>query len=427
MPGGIRFKPGLCDAGVLPFEELPAPPVVTIPLVQYRETPARPVVKAGDHVSAGQMIGEAAGPDGAPVHASVSGVVADLSRCRWSHIPSAVAVTIENDGRDEFASPIAYDRPWREAEPHEIIDKIRLSGIVDWNGSAGVPVHVKLAAARHKEKVTLAVSFLATEPCCSAGQRLCAGQGEKIAAGIALCMKMAGAASCVMAAGETVYPLLQASKELEGTPLVLIRRAKYPLHEERFVARAAVKAAARGAAVVVISAACVLEVRAAVEELKPSFTRTVTVAGPAVKTPKLLAVRIGTPCRALLEACGVEFTRAKKIVAGGPLSGMALPDVGMPVTKATAALLALDRTFPAEQRYPCIGCRRCYAVCPVRLEPARLAQLARAGNGPELEKRGVLECLECGCCSYVCPSKVNLVHFMMLGKSLVRARGGAAS
>jgi electron transport complex protein RnfC len=423
MPGGILFRPGFGNAGELPYEELPAPPVITIPLVQHRETPARPVVKAGDHVSAGQMIGEASGADGAPVHASVSGVVTDISHCRWSRNPSALSVTIENDGRDEFASPIAYDRPWQETEPAGLIDKIRLGGIVDWNGAAGVPVHTKLATARGEKTVTLVISFLATEPYCSAGVRLCAGQGDKLAAGIALCMKMSGAASCVMAAGETVSPLLQAAKELREVPLVLIKRAKYPLHEERFAARAA----AAGSRSVVISAACVLEVRAAIEELMPSFRRTVAVAGPAVKTPKLLAARIGTPCGLLFEACGADVARAEKYVAGGPLSGVALPDPAMPLTKATSVLLALCGTFPAEREFPCIGCRRCYAVCPVRLEPAGLAQLACAGNAPELEERGVTECLECGCCSYACPSKVNLVHYLMLGKSLVRARGGAAS
>jgi Na+-translocating ferredoxin:NAD+ oxidoreductase subunit C len=424
MPGGILFKPGYGNTDTLPFEDLPAPPIVTIPLVQHQETPARPIVKAGDHVSAGQMIGEAVGADGAPVHASVSGIVTGVSRCCWAQNSAAVVVTIESDGRDEFASPIPYDRPWTEAEPAELIGKIRLSGIMDWNCGAGIPVHNKFTSAQGKKADTLIVNFLATEPFCSAASLQCAGQIEKLVTGITLCRKIAGAERCVIVAGETTHRVLLAAHKLEDIRVVLVKKAKYPQHEEYFAARAAM-AAARPETAVVISATAVLEVRAAIEELMPSFSRTVTVAGPAVRSPKhLRQVRIGTPFKLLLEACNADFACAKKIVAGGPMSGIAVPDVEMPVTKATNVLLALDKTYYAEQQFPCMGCRRCYAACPVRLEPARLAKLAQAGNVGELEDRGVMECLECGCCAYVCPSKVNLVHHLVFSKSLVLAGKG---
>jgi electron transport complex protein RnfC len=430
MPGGIFFKPGPGNAGELPFEELPAPSAVTIPLVQYRETPARPLVGPGDRVSMGQMIGSACGGGGAPVHASVSGTVTDVSRCRWAADPAAMSVTIENDGRDEFASPIPYDGPWREAEPAGLLEKLKKSGVIDGNGDRCVALHEKFSAAQGGKADTLVVSLLSTEPYCPVAPFVTAGQIEKLAAGVALCRKLAGAERCVIIAGETDGRVLQAAPSLRGFPLVIMKKARYPQHEERFAARAAGAASRRRRTAagrsVVVSAPAVLAARAAIEELMPDISRIVTVAGPAVSAPKHLTARIGTPLRLLLEACGADLARAEKIVAGGPVSGAAVPDPAMPVTKSTHTLLVLDRTPCAGQQHPCIGCRRCYAVCPVRLEPSHLARLARAERTEELERRGVMECLECGCCAYVCPSKVNLVHFLMSGKSLVRRRRGGA-
>ena len=111
------------------------------------------------------------------------------------------------------------------------------------------------------------------------------------------------------------------------------------------------------------------------------------------------------------------------------MTGTAVQGLETPVTKATDALLALDRSFPGHQQYPCYGCRRCVAVCPCRLEPSRLAELAQSAGitgmdgtaltAAELDERGIMECIECGCCSYVCPSKINLVHYLSFGKWLV--------
>jgi electron transport complex protein RnfC len=419
MHGGIYFKPDR-DIESLPIEDLPAPPAVTIPLVQYRETPARPVVNVGDHVAAGQMIGEPADDSGASLHASVSGTVTALSRCRGMLNRPVCSISIENDGKDEFASPISYDKPWQEAEPAELLAKIRLSGIIDWNGGTGVPLHTKLAAAQGKKIDALIINALATEPYCSADLRLCIEPLEKLATGIAICRKIAGASECMVAVGEGMPKALQAGSRLPGGfSLVRIRKAKYPLHDERFVAHVC---EGNGRRSMVISAAAAASAGTAMVELVPSYHRVVTVVDSAAALPKYLRVRIGTPLKLLLEAAGVDAANMQKLVAGGPLTGSAVQDPGMPVTKATAALLAFGRSFPGERQYPCIGCRRCRAVCPMRLWPSRLAMLVQTEDSKELDKLGIMECIECGCCSYVCPSQINLVHYLTMGKQRLRER-----
>jgi electron transport complex protein RnfC len=429
MSGGIFFKPdiGNTDPLSLPVENLPAPPIVTIPLIQNKETPARPIVKAGDYVAVGQIIGEATDDSGAHLHASVSGVVTKVSRYPYVRDPAAVSVTIENNGNDEFASPIPYDKPWTESGPDELIGKIRLSGIIDWNGGNGIPAHAKFAAAQGKRIDTLIINALATEPYCSADLRLCIDHSEKLAVGIAICKRITGASKCVVVAGGKIPKVLHGLSALPAgaRPVefysVRIKKAKYPQHEEGFVVRAC-PGIVLPADCVVIGAAAAVAVRDAIVELIPSYQRAVTVAGPAIGSPKHLLVRIGTPVGCLLEACGADYTNIKKLVAGGPMSGTAVQDLETPVTKATGALLALDKTFPGQRQYPCFGCRRCYAVCPRRLEPSRLAQLVQADTVEELDKLGIMECIECGCCAYVCPSKINLVHYLSFGKWLVRER-----
>ena len=439
IPGGIFFKPAQWNTDSLPIENFPAPPVVTIPLLQNKEAPARPVVKAGDYVAVGQMIGEATDSSGAPLHASVSGTVTKVSRYPYVRDPSVVSVTIENDGKDEFASPIPYDKPWTESGADELIGKIRLSGIINWSCGTGVPVHAGFAAAQGKKIDTIIINALATEPHRSADLRLCIDQIEKVAVGIAICKRITGASKCVVIAGGKTPKILQALSVLpagirpDGFSAVRIPKAKYPQHEERFVVRACMRACS-GIDCVVIGAAAVAAVRDAIVELIPSYEHAVTVAGPAVGSPKhLRRVRLGTPVGRLLEACGTDFSKMKKLVAGGPMTGIAVQDMETPVTKATHALLALDKTFPGLRQYPCSGCRRCSMVCPLRLEPSRLAELAQAGaagldgmagTAAELDERGILECIECGCCAYVCPSKINLVHYLSFGKWLAGERKG---
>ena len=320
IPGGIFFKPAQWDSDSLPIENFPAPPVVTIPLLQNKDAPARPVVKAGDYVAVGQMIGEATDSSGAPLHASVSGTVTKVARYPYVRDPSVVSVTIENDGKDEFVSPIPYDKPWTESGADELIGKIRLSGIIDWSCGTGVPVHARLAAVQGKRIDTIIINALATEPYRTADLRLCVDQIEKVAVGIAICKRITGASKCVVIAGGKTPKILQALWALpagirpDDFLPVRIPKAKYPQHEERFVVRAC-----SGVDCVVIGAAAVAALRDAIVELIPNYELAVTVAAPAIGSPKhLRRVRLGTPVGRLLEACGHDFSKMKKLVAGGP-------------------------------------------------------------------------------------------------------------
>jgi electron transport complex protein RnfC len=430
--GGISFKPVTGNTDHLPLETLAPPPVVTIPLLQGAGLPLKPAIKTGSHVARGQIIGEPGGGTCAPVHASISGTVTAIDRYPYAEDRNALCVTVENNNLDEFASPIPYDKPWHESEPAELLEKVRLSGIVDRAGGY-LPLHARLAPAVQKPVQTLILNAVQSEPYLSAGARLFIEQAENVLLGAAICGKIAGAAACRIIISDGKPELAQAISALlsderfKTFSLEMLKKPKYPAHNERLLVKLCtgreISAAQSGlqAGCVVISPEAAAQVKEAIVDLTPSSQVSVTVSGPAAASPKNLLVRIGTPVRQILEACSVNVSALHKMVSGGMLAGTALQELDAPVIKTTAALLALSGTADCAETLACISCRRCYAVCPVRLEPARLVALIQSSAVAEIRKTPVLECIECGCCGHVCPSKINLVQYLQFGKRLVRS------
>ncbi|MBN1129089.1 MAG: RnfABCDGE type electron transport complex subunit C [Chitinispirillaceae bacterium] len=433
---GIFFKGAAKPPELFPFEILPAPPVVTIPLLQHRGPAARPCVSAGDPVARGQLIGRAEDSCSAPVHASVAGRVSGIDRYPYSSAPDAWCVTIENNGSDDFSSPIHYDKPLQESSADELLARLALSGIVD---ETGLPLDGMLARARQEEKVTtLIVSLLSTEPFLQAVDLLCAESAETLLKGSDLCRKILGAETCVIAvnqrkpANASALSAMLNQERFPGCSLLPIS-AKYPHQNPRLLLRDCTgvelpfSAPLTAAGCTVIGGEAAARVPEALVELRPCYERVVTVAGDAIASPKNLLVRIGTPVRALLEACGADFGAIQKLVVGGPLSGAAVRDFETPVTKSTTALLAFCTAFPAGSSNPCSKCRRCASVCPLRLDPARLMRQTMSREMASARASGILECIECGCCSYVCPSGINLVHWLQFGKKRSGAGESAPS
>jgi Na+-translocating ferredoxin:NAD+ oxidoreductase subunit C len=419
--GGLLFKADKQQADPLPLSILPAPPLVTIPLLQHSGgTPARPLVKPGDFVSMGQMIGETMDDTSAAVHASVSGTVVNVARYPFSEHSDTFAVSIENNGNDEFASPIPYDKPWQDSTPQELIAKISLSGIIDFNNTA-VPAHIKLAAGRDSSAGSLILNAMVTEPYADTDYRLLLEQTEKVLVGGLICKKITGAERLFIAFNEknSVIEKVLATHMTDErfkaiTPIRL--KPKYPQHEEKLLARACSPAIAAEKRTLVMNAASASYIRDAVMESTPWYQRIVTVAGRPDGSKKSFLVRIGTPVASLLEAGEIDLTRTTEIIAGGPLSGTAVSTLDTPVTKSANAILALASPLPDSGSFACINCGRCVRVCPTRLSPARLARLAQKNETTEMLAWHINECIDCGCCAYVCPSAINLLHFIQYGK-----------
>lgn len=94
----------------------------------------------------------------------------------------------------------------------------------------------------------------------------------------------------------------------------------------------------------------------------------------------------------------------------------------LPVMKQTNAVLAFDENMAkVMEENPCIRCGRCVNACPMNLLPLTMNALVRNNKIEELGKYHIMDCMECGSCSFVCPSKRHLVQSFKLGKARLRA------
>jgi Na+-translocating ferredoxin:NAD+ oxidoreductase subunit C len=409
----------------LAIERLAAPPRVVLHMAQHIGSPAIPIVKRGDHVLVGQTVGEAAGMLSSPVHSSVSGTVASIGAFPHPSGMHGTAIEIENDGANTCAEKILFDKPWKESAPGEILQIIASAGIVGMGGGA-FPTHVKLSPPSHKPVDTLIINGVECEPFSTADHRLMVEKIEEILSGSLMIKKILAAKTVFFAINSHNAPAIRLVSAALNDPKfkdisLSTLKTKYPMGSEKQLVYSLTKRTVprKGTPVdagcMVQNVATARAVHLAVSEGTPLFERVVTISGPAIRLPKNLWVKIGTPLRFVLEQCAMDPAIAKKIVIGGAMTGMAQSELDVPVLKSTAAILAFGDDGPRAS-YHCISCGACVRACPMRLVPSRLAKFVNKNLIADARGQGVVDCIECGSCAYACPAKINLVHFMKLGK-----------
>ncbi len=419
------------------MEPFPAPGKAVVPLVQHIGAPARPTVKVGDHVLIGQMIGEPGGFVSAPVHAPVSGKVTALGTCLHPLGKAVPSVEIENDGAEECVEFQPVTQQWRNADQKELTGAVSAAGIVGMGG-ASFPTHVKLSPPADKPIDTLIVNGAECEPYLTGDHRLMLEKIEQVLEGALIVKRILGAANAYIGI-ETNKPDAVATataaireRGLSSEISLAKLRTKYPQGGEKQLINAVTGRQVPSGGLpmdcgcVVQNVGTCLAIRDAVVDGKPLYERSLTVTGPTVGRPRNLLVRVGTPIREILDACEVDYANTTKVVLGGAMMGLAQSDLGIPVSKSTSGILALDTTTPSERSYDCIWCGNCTKACPIHLVPSYFAKTVGAGRYEAAESWGIMDCMECGSCSFACPAKINLVHYVKLGKYHVQARRKAA-
>lgn len=414
----------------MPIRQIPLPTGVTILLSQHMGAPAKPVVEKGDLVKAGQLIARGEGFLSGNVHASVSGKVSRIDEVQDASGYKRQAVFIETAG-DEWSEDIKTNDTLEKdlsLDGPEIIKRITEAGIVGLGG-ATFPSHVKLNVPRGKKAEFLLVNGVECEPYLTSDHALMLEKGEEIMIGVQL-LKKALNVNVAHIGIENNKPdaiklLSELSTKHDGIKVHALK-VKYPQGGEKQLIKAITGREVPSGGlpvdvgVVVFNIGTVYAVYEAVQKNKPLVERIVTITGKDVKQPSNFRVRIGTPISVLIEAAGGLPENTGKIIMGGPMMGKALGNSEIPVVKGTSGILILSDTESARLVVqPCIRCAKCVSVCPMCLEPYLLMPLAQQNKFDLLETAHVMDCIECGSCSYTCPASRPLLDYIRQGKSSV--------
>ena len=404
---GVHVPHRKNTAGSAPVR-MPPPATVTIPLSMGIGAPSTPTVQPGEKVFLGQKIAEPGGFVSAAIFASVSGTVKKTESYRDVFGRTVSALVIESDGEmtpDPSLSPVAV------STAKELADAARACGLVGLGG-AGFPTSVKLAADPAKVEYIL-LNGAECEPYITSDTRTMLDRTEELVAGMKLLRDLYSASVIVGIERNKPEAIKKIRAEIAGEEglSVKVLPGSYPQGGEK-----------------VLIGCIVLNVTTTVELMKylatgmPLVERCLTVDGSAVKEPKNVIVPIGTKMQDVFDFCGGFQSEPGKILYGGPMMGIAVPDAGFPVMKTTNAIVALnERDAILPDPTPCIRCGKCANTCPLRLTPFAIGDAVNKKDAEVLGKLKVTLCMECGCCSFVCPAHRPLVQQNKLGKAILKA------
>ena len=422
--GGVR-APHLKNTAKCKPEAIPVPPEVRLPMAMHSGAPASPVVAVGDLVKVGQLIGEALGNVSSPVHASVSGKIKAIDPIDSLTGEKTAAVVIASDGSQALYEGIA---PPRVSSREEFLEAVKNSGVVGLGG-AGYPTASKLMLRDYSRLDYILVNGAECEPYITSDTRTMIDDAGYVWEGISLLKKYLGPKKIVICIEKNKPEPIKIMKTLSsGADGVEVRvlPSLYPQGERKvLVYNVTGRIVPEGGRLpdvgcIVINCTTVAVFAKFIKTGMPLVARCVTVDGSAVVNPKNLIAPIGAPVRCLLDYCQLA-DNVKKITLGGPMMGMAIPNLDMPIVKITNAVLAFNEqdSEPPEPA-ACIKCGRCISKCPMKLMPPFIESAFELSRPELLKKYKVEMCAECACCAYSCPAKRPLVQVMTLAKNMLR-------
>ncbi|MBD3260326.1 MAG: electron transport complex subunit RsxC [Candidatus Altiarchaeales archaeon] len=399
-------------------KSMPNPQQLIIPLLQHIGAPCEPTVKAGDEVKAWQKIADSNALISAPIHTPFPGKIKAIKKSTTPTGAVCEALVLEKTS-DKKPSP--KKKKYDSLEPKQLIEEIRNAGIVGMGG-AGFPTHVKLSPPKDKEIDTLILNGAECEPYLTADHRLMLESPQEILEGIKIIEKILKPKKTLIAVENNKLDAIDMLRGLGAEVLGL--KTLYPQGAEKTLIKTATGRTVPSGGlpmdvgVVVQNVATAKAIHDALAYGKPLVDRTVTVSGDAIEQPANLTIPFGTTYSQITDFLGFDGDY-EKIISGGPMMGIAQPHLDIPIIKTTSGILFLGKQDEQEQK-PCIRCAKCIEVCPQNLMPNVLYKLVDDVRTAETLNYNLLDCVECGCCAFTCPSKIDHVQYMKLGKKRAR-------
>ena len=410
------------------IERLPLPSELIVSMSQHLGAPATPLKKKGDTVRKGEVIGSASSFVSADVHSPADGVVTDIRKVRVASGAVADAIVIKCD--EEQTDPFTESYDWRSESSEELLKLIRSMGIVGMGG-ATFPTDVKLTVPMGKKVDALVINGVECEPYLTSDYRLMMERPDEMLEGVMAAAKILNPDRIIIGIEANkldAADLLESKIASNGYPIAVERlKMKYPQGDEKQLLKATIGREVPSGKLpldvgaVVCNASTVFAIYEAVRFHKPLFERICTISGEAVNEPKNVIAPIGTKFSDLIAYAGGAKDDLVSLIAGGPMMGFAVADPDTPMVKGSGGVLMLPQMID-DVSFPCVLCGKCVQHCPMGLQPNKMFRNIKYGNYQAAMDLGLMDCKECGCCAYTCPSHLPLVQGFKLGKKLGRKK-----
>jgi len=414
-----------------PIRRMPFAPELVIPLAQHKGRPAEPIVKVGQEVVRGEPIARAAGFVSVPMHAPATGVIRAIDLAPTAEGPKTQAIFLKV--YEAATQQVLYEqeRDLDAMTPEEIVSAVQDAGLVGLGGAA-FPSHVKMKPPEGARIDTVIVNGCECEPYLTCDHRTMLERTDALIRGVKLALKATGAQRAIIGVEDNKLDAVSKIRERLPAGLPITAEAvetKYPQGAEKMLIKSLlgkevpVGGLPAHVGVAVFNVGTLAQMGELLPRSRGLIERVVTVSGPAIVRAGNFLIPIGTPLRFLLDQVGTKETLGE-VILGGPMMGMAVASLDVPVTKAVSGVVALEREDPDLRRrkvYPCIKCSECLKACPVQLNPSMLGQLAQAREYERMAGEFYLDqCFECGSCAYVCPSNIPLTQYFRIAKAINR-------